>query len=102
MAVVRSALVKYRVSGIDPKTGERLVWEIKLIRNSREDKDKWCIMAKEAGFTDLSLTRVNKAKVDRVPATTPKRDMQLNSDIARKGLELLDQILAARRAKANK
>lgn len=105
MAVVRSKLVKYRISAIDPKLGERLVWEIQLIRNRWEDRRDWCIMAKQAGFTDISLTRVNPTKVVRESATTPKQrkpDVQLNSDIAREGLKLLDQILADRRAKAAK
>lgn len=95
---VRSRLVKYRASGINPDTGERDVWEVSFIGNSREDRNFWLIMAKEAGFTEISLTKVVPPKTDK-PHKLRNSEIVLDPDIAREALKLLDSLIAARKAK---
>lgn len=103
--VKRSRLVTYRASAINPDTGERDVWDVYIQANRREDRADWEIMANEAGFTEISLTKVVPPKSDKKNETGTPRNPRMKpkvdkAEIARAGLALLDSILAARKGQS--
>lgn len=92
--LIRSRLAKYQASGIDPKTGKRVTWEVLLRPGNSEDRNSWLRMTATGGFRDVKLAKLT---------TTVKRTSgpkTIDPDIARQGLELLDRLIAARRAKS--
>lgn len=94
---VRSRLVKYTASGINPDTRVRDVWEVSFIGNNPDDRRDWLKMANAGGFKDIKLIRKPTAAKAASDASAPKPDM---ADIAREGLKMLDALIAARKAKA--
>lgn len=117
---IRSQLARYRASGMPPKdpnsakTPERVFWDIWLIPNRKEDRRNWLQMAHMGGFTDIQLTRYKsdssgfttqeaKKPQNRTKLrNTPEGILLANAEIGRQGLEMLDAIIAARKAKAGK
>lgn len=101
---IRSRLIEHRASAINPDTGERDVWTVTFQGNRiREDKAEWLRMAQNGGFTDISLTRVQKrANTDEsVKPHTFGQNGQIVMDEASRAfaLEMLDRLIAARKAK---
>lgn len=94
---IRSRLVKYRASGIDPKSGNRVSWVVWLRGNIKSDARDWRVTAAMGGFTGIKLERVNSDN-PRNATKAPNAPELVNSDIAREGLKLLDALMAARKA----
>lgn len=91
---IRSKLAKYQASGIDPQTGIRVTWEVLLRPDNSDDRNSWRKMAATGGFTDIKL---NKVSTTKNRTSSANHNIQVDPDIARQGLELLDRLIAARR-----
>lgn len=90
MGVIRSRLVVFTVTAKDRESGKLEQWEIKLQGNRiREDKADWLKSAMPY-FSDITLTRHTKGNADKATKSAEK------AEIAREGLKLLDQLIAAR------
>lgn len=94
MGQIRSRLVTFTVTAKDRESGKTEQWEITLQGNRiREDRADWLKNANRY-FSDIELTRHTQNQIAAQYNKANKAAQR--EEIAREGLKLLDQLIAAR------